>query len=65
MSNTTDGSSTSGIGTVAEAARNRGKLLQVLGVWFGVAAAIGNSIGAGIVRTPGDIAQILPRTWLF
>jgi APA family basic amino acid/polyamine antiporter len=37
----------------------------VLGVWFGVSAAIGNSIAAGIVRTPGDIAQVLPSAWLF
>jgi APA family basic amino acid/polyamine antiporter len=44
---------------------SRGRLLQVLGVWFGVSAAIGNSIGAGIVRTPGDIAQVLPKAWLF
>lgn len=43
----------------------RGKLLQVLGVWFGIAAAVGNTIAAGIVRTPGDIAKILPNPWLF
>jgi APA family basic amino acid/polyamine antiporter len=43
----------------------RGKLLQVLGVWFGIAAAIGNTIAAGIVRTPGDIAKLLPNPWLF
>jgi basic amino acid/polyamine antiporter, APA family len=42
-----------------------GKLLQVLGVWFGIAAAVGNTIAAGIVRTPGDIAKILPNAWLF
>jgi APA family basic amino acid/polyamine antiporter len=42
-----------------------GKLLQVLGVWFGIAAAIGNTIAAGIVRTPGDIAKLLPNPWLF
>jgi APA family basic amino acid/polyamine antiporter len=42
-----------------------GKLLQVLGVWFGIAAAIGNSIAAGIIRTPGDIAKLLPNPWLF
>jgi len=46
-------------------APGRGRLLQILGVWFGVSAAIGNSIGAGIVRTPGDIAQVLPKAWLF
>jgi basic amino acid/polyamine antiporter, APA family len=34
-------------------------------MWFGIAVAIGNAIGAGIVRTPGDIAQGLPNTWLF
>ncbi len=37
----------------------------MLGVWFGIAAAIGNSIGAGIVRTPGQVAQSLPNVYLF
>lgn len=44
---------------------SRGRLLQVLGMWFGIAAAIGNTIAAGIVRTPGDIAKLLPNPWLF
>lgn len=64
MSNTLDGPSTSAAPASA-ATLNRGRLLQVLGVWFGVSAAIGNSIAAGIVRTPGDIAQVLPSAWLF
>jgi APA family basic amino acid/polyamine antiporter len=34
-------------------------------MWFGMAAAIGNAIAAGIVRTPGDIARNLPNPWLF
>src|ERR1700676_4445236 len=34
-------------------------------MWFGIAVAFGNSIGAGIVRTPGDIAKMLPNAWLF
>jgi APA family basic amino acid/polyamine antiporter len=34
-------------------------------MWFGIAAAIGNTIAAGIVRTPGDIARLLPNPWLF
>jgi len=34
-------------------------------MWFGIAAAIGNAIAAGIVRTPGDIAKNLPDPWLF
>src|SRR5882762_2370811 len=42
-----------------------GKLLQVLGMWFGIAAAIGNTIAAGIVRSPGDIAQWLPNIYYF
>ncbi len=42
-----------------------GRLLKVLGMWFGMAAAIGNAIAAGIVRTPGDIAKNLPNPWLF
>jgi len=45
--------------------KDRGKLLQILGVGFGIAVAVGNSIGAGIVRTPGDIAARLPNHWLF
>lgn len=43
----------------------RGHLLKVLGVWFGISAAIGNTIAAGIVRAPGDIAQWLPNGFLF
>ncbi len=43
----------------------RGKLLKVLGVWFGIAVAIGNTIAAGIVRTPGNIAELLPQPLLF
>src|SRR6202521_2869055 len=43
----------------------RGRLLQVLGMWFGMAAAIGNTIAAGIVRTPGDVAKLLPNAWMF
>jgi APA family basic amino acid/polyamine antiporter len=43
----------------------RGRLLQVLGMWFGMAAAIGNTIAAGIVRTPGEVARLLPNAWMF
>ncbi len=45
--------------------KDKGKLLQILGVGFGVAVAVGNSISVGIVRTPGSIAAILPNAWLF
>ncbi|PYT04261.1 MAG: hypothetical protein DMF60_15885 [Acidobacteria bacterium] len=43
----------------------RGRLLQILGVGFGLAVIIGNTIGAGILSTPGSIAQQLPNAWLF
>jgi APA family basic amino acid/polyamine antiporter len=49
----------------ANALGTRGGLLRVLGVWFGIAAAVGNTIAAGIVRAPGDIAQWLPNAYLF
>jgi basic amino acid/polyamine antiporter, APA family len=64
---TPDGSSSSiaAPAPTPTAAISRGRLLQVLGVWFGVSAAIGNAIAAGIVRTPGDIAQVLPNVWMF
>jgi basic amino acid/polyamine antiporter, APA family len=43
----------------------RGQLLRILGVGFGLAVAIGNTIGAGILRTPGEIASHVPNAWLF
>src|SRR4051794_31983062 len=41
---------------------SKGHLLRVLGVGFGVAVIIGNTIGAGIFRAPGTIAEQLPNT---
>lgn len=46
-------------------AGRRGRLLKVLGVGFGLAVIVGNTIGAGIFRTPGVIAKQLPNPWLF
>jgi APA family basic amino acid/polyamine antiporter len=43
----------------------RGHLFRVLGVGFGLAVIIGNTIGSGIFRTPGQIASQLPNVWLF
>jgi basic amino acid/polyamine antiporter, APA family len=40
-------------------------LLRVLGVGFGLAVIIGNTIGAGIFRAPGQIADQLPHPWIF
>jgi APA family basic amino acid/polyamine antiporter len=37
----------------------------VLGLGFGLAVIIGNTIGAGIFRSPGTIAAHLPNVWLF
>jgi len=39
--------------------------LRVLGVGFGLAVIIGNTIGAGIFRAPGQIAEQLPHPWIF
>ncbi len=49
----------------ADAAPSRGGLLRVLGVGFGLAVIIGNTIGAGILRTPGEVAAQLPNAWMF
>lgn len=43
----------------AATAPSRG-LLKVLGVVFGLAMIVGNTIGSGILRTPGDVAARLP-----
>jgi basic amino acid/polyamine antiporter, APA family len=37
-------------------AQTPGRLLNVLGVTFGIAGAVGGTIGAGILRTPGLVA---------
>ncbi len=44
---------------------SRGKLHQILGPAFGVAVLIGNVIGVGILRTPGEVAGHLPSPGLF
>jgi len=51
--------------TTAQTPATRGRLLQILGFGFGLAVIIGNTIGAGILSTPGTIAQLLPNPWLF
>jgi len=48
-----------------EAVQERRRLLRVLGLGFGLAVIIGNTIGAGILRTPGEVAAELPSVWLF
>ncbi|HEX3273564.1 MAG TPA: APC family permease [Gemmatimonadales bacterium] len=50
---------------VPAAPGGRGKLLQVLGVSFGIAVLIGNTIIVGILRTPGNVATLLPSAGLF
>lgn len=50
--------------TVSTAAgrSQRGHLLRILGVTFGIAIAVGNMIGAGILRAPAVIAGSVPDT---
>lgn len=43
----------------------RGRLLRILGFGFGLAIIVGNTIGVGILRTPGDVATQLPNRQLF
>ena len=50
---------------IAVPPRRAGQLLRVLGAAFGVAVIIGNTIGVGILRTPGNIAALLPTPVLF
>ena len=45
--------------------KTHGHLLRVLGVGFGLAVIIGNTIGAGIFRAPGSIAAQLPSVGPF
>ena len=43
----------------------KGALLRVLGVGFGLAVTIGGTIGMGILRTPKEVASQLPTQTLF
>jgi APA family basic amino acid/polyamine antiporter len=45
-------------------AAQRGKLLKILGITFGIAVTIGGMIGLGILRTPGAVAGQLGSLWL-
>ena len=65
LSSTASAPASSGTLDATAATRTRGRLLKVLGMWFGISAAVGNTIAAGIVRAPGDIAQWLPNVYLF
>jgi APA family basic amino acid/polyamine antiporter len=49
----------------ANTGRRPRSLVSILGVTFGLAVGIGNTIAAGILRTPGDVASMLPTPWLF
>src|SRR2546428_10190424 len=42
----------------------RGKLLRILGLGFGLAVVMGGTIGVSIFRLPGPIATLLGNTWL-
>jgi APA family basic amino acid/polyamine antiporter len=50
---------------VTENQPRTGALLRVLGVGFGIAVLVGNTIGSGILRVPGEIAGHLPSTVFF
>jgi APA family basic amino acid/polyamine antiporter len=42
----------------------KGKLLRLLGVGFGIAVTVGGMVGVGILRTPGMVAAQLGDSWL-
>ena len=47
-----------------DAGSRSGHLLRILGVGFGLAVGVGNTIGTGILRTPGEVAGYLGNGWL-
>ena len=42
-------------------AHPKGRLLRILGVGFRIAVIVGETIGSGILRTPGEVAAHLGR----
>lgn len=51
--------------TTAARLTDRGKLLKIFGLAFGLAMLVGNTISVGILRTPGEVAARLPSPALF
>jgi APA family basic amino acid/polyamine antiporter len=43
--------------------QGRGDLLRILGVGFGIAVTVGGTVGVGILRTPGLVAEQIPNVW--
>ena len=52
-------------GVATPASLPRSQLLRVLGIAFGIAIIIGNTIIVGILRTPGEVAANLPNRGTF
>jgi len=44
--------------------KTKGHLLRIVGVGFGIAVIVGNTVGSGILRTPGEIAARLQSSRL-
>jgi basic amino acid/polyamine antiporter, APA family len=40
------------------------QLLKVLGIGFGIAITVGGTIGTGILRKPGPIAEVIGSPWM-
>src|SRR5688500_9477957 len=45
-------------------AHSHGHLLRILGIGFGLAIVIGGTVGVGILRSPGPIAEQLGSVWI-
>jgi basic amino acid/polyamine antiporter, APA family len=54
-----------GVAENARVVRPARSLLTVLGFAFGLSVIVGNTIGSGILRTPGEVAKLLPNSALF
>ena len=50
---------------ISSTARPTGRLLRVLGVGFGLAVTIGNTIGGGILKVPGEVAANVANEAVF
>jgi basic amino acid/polyamine antiporter, APA family len=44
--------------------QSKNELLKILGVGFGIAVTLGGTVGTGILRKPGPIAEQLADPWL-
>lgn len=65
MNNPTDANFEESSANASPPEHTTSRLLQVLGVGFGIAVTVGATVSGGILRSPAEVALHLPTAWMF